>query len=116
LSGQEKAKILHSIFSNNLARWRVDEGWLSPFWFHFLILYGMATFYWVVIVKMILKNQRMEGEQISKTNKPLFNMIVMLTASYFILTVPGLLGSLLNVSWFNVFFLAALAYPLPYLW
>ncbi len=107
LSGQEKAKMLQSMFGNSLERWRMDQGggWLFPFWFHFFILYGMGTFFWVLIFKMVLKNQRMEGERISKTNKPLFSMIVMLTASYFILTVPAFLGTILEVSWFNSYFI-----------
>jgi hypothetical protein len=55
---------------------------------------------------MIFQNQRMEGERISKTNKPLFNMIIMLAASYFIISFPGLVGSILDVGWFNVYFMA----------
>jgi AraC-like DNA-binding protein len=108
LSGEEKAKMIPAIFGNIQSRWRMDQGqgWLCPFWLHFFILYGMGTFFWVIIVKMILRNQQMEGDRISKTNKPLFNMLVMLTASYFILTVPGLVGTLLNVWWFNSYFMA----------
>ena len=106
LSGQEKAKMLPSIINKNQVRWRIDQGWISPFWLHFLLLYGMAVIIWVAIVKMILQNQRMEGERISKTNKPLFGMIVMLTASYFMISFPGLFGALFNVGWFNVYFMA----------
>jgi AraC-like DNA-binding protein len=105
LSGQEKAKLGPTIFNNNQMRWRVDQGWISPSWFQFVLLYGMATFLWVIIVKMILQNQRMEGERISKTNKPQFNMIVMLTVFYFVISFPGLIGAVFNVGWFNVYFL-----------
>jgi AraC-like DNA-binding protein len=106
LSGEEKVKMIRVIFGNNEARWRIEEGWMSPYWLHFVLLYSMASFLWVVIFKMVLQNQRMEGERISKTNKPLFNMIIMLTASYFIISFPGLFGSILDVGWFNVYFLA----------
>jgi AraC-like DNA-binding protein len=105
LSGEEKVKMILVIFGNNQARWRIEEGWISPFWLNFVLLYSMAVSLWVVILKMVLQNQRMEGQRISKTNKPLFNMIIMLTASYFILSFPGLVGSLLDVGWFNVYFL-----------
>jgi AraC-like DNA-binding protein len=105
LSGQEKAKMLPSMFGNNRTRWRIDEGWISPFWLHFVLLYGMASFLWAVIIKMILQNQRMEGKRISKTNKPLFNMIVMLAASSFLLAIPGFIGALFTVGWFNVYFI-----------
>ena len=106
LSGKEKAKMLPSIISHNQIRWRIDQGWISPYWFHFTLLYSLAAIIWVVIVKMILRNQQMEGERISKTNKPLFGMIVMLTASYFVISFPGLFGALFNVGWFNVYFMA----------
>ena len=96
LSGQEKAKMVPSIIHFNQVRWRVDQGWISPYWFHFTLLYSLAAIIWVVIVKMILQNQRMEGERISRTNKPLFGMIVMLAVSYFFISFPGLVGSLLN--------------------
>jgi AraC-like DNA-binding protein len=106
LSGEEKAKRLPVIFGDNHARWRVDEGWISPYWLQILLLYAVASFLWVVILRMVLQNKQMEGETISKTNKPLFNMIVMLTASYFFISFPGFFGALLDVRWFNVYFLA----------
>lgn len=106
LSGEEKVKKVPMIFGDNYARWRVDEGWISPYWFPILLLYTVASFLWVVILKMVLQNKQMEGETISKTNKPLFNMIVVLTVSYFFLSFPGFLGALLDVPWFNVYFLA----------
>ena len=106
LSGHEKAKMLPSIFRDNHTRWRIDQGWISPYWLHFVLGYGMTFFLWVVIIKMILQNQRMEGERISKTNKPLFSMIVMLAALYFFISFPGLIGALFDVGWFNVYFIA----------
>jgi AraC-like DNA-binding protein len=106
LPGEEKAKMIPAIFGNNRARWRVDQGWISPYWLHFVLGYGMTFFLWVAIIKMILQNQRMEGERVSKTNKPLFSMIVMLAALYFFISFPGLIGALLDVGWFNVYFVA----------
>lgn len=105
LSGQEKAKLIPAMYSNNQLRWRLDQGWISPYWLHFALLYGFASFLWVIIIRMILQNQRMEGEKVSKTNKPLFGMIIMLAASYFLLSFPGFIGALMNVGWFNVYFM-----------
>jgi AraC-like DNA-binding protein len=106
LSGQEKAKLIPSIFNDSKTRWRVDQGWISPYWLHFVLGYGMTFFLWIVIIRMIVQNQRMEGEKVSATNKPLFGMIVMLAALYFFISFPGLIGAIFNVGWFNVYFIA----------
>lgn len=113
LSGQEKAKILPSIFTNAHIRMRIDEGWITPFWVHYVLMYGMAAMLWVITIKMIVQNHRMEGDTISRTNKPLFGMIIMLAISYAIMTFPGLFGAVLGTEWFNQYFIAfSLAIPL----
>lgn len=112
LSAESKAKLMEPVFKDASMRMAVNEGWLAPNWVHYSVLYSVAFYLWIGIIRIIIRNQHMEGEKISVTNKPLYLMLVMLSIAFSIMIVPGLIGAIFRVEWFNMNFIAfSLALP-----
>lgn len=114
LSGERKAKLMAPIFKDASMRMAVNEGWLTPNWVHYLLLYSLSFYLWIVIIRMIFRNLHMEGKKISATNKPLFLMLVMLAVSYGFMIIPGFVGAIFSVEWFNMNFIT-ISLALPFL-
>jgi AraC-like DNA-binding protein len=114
LPGAEKEKMFSSILKGVRLKMQISEGWLTPVWMHYALLYSVSGVLMALIIIIIIKNQKLENDRISTTNKPLYGMLIMLAISYSIMTFPGLIGSILGVDWFNMHFISV-SLSIPFL-
>ena len=101
MPADQKIAIWRQNLANNERMFLAKEGWIGLSGFYFSFAYIWIAIIMFIQIRLIVRNWKLETGFKSIHNRRLLNFIVTISFLYLPLFVPGIVGILLKLTWFN---------------